>query len=53
MRSSLEQLVTDAADPTINTIPATIKAVQALATEGEIVAALETVFGTYVETAVM
>ena len=53
VRSSLEQLVTDAADPTINTIPATIKAVQALATEGEIVAALETVFGTYVETAVM
>ncbi|MDH5423274.1 MAG: methylmalonyl-CoA mutase family protein, partial [Acidimicrobiia bacterium] len=53
VRTSLEQLVTDAADPTINTIPATIKAVQALATEGEIVAALETVFGTYVETAVM
>ncbi len=53
VRSSLDQLVIDAADPTINTIPATIKAVQALATEGEIVAALETVFGTYVETAVM
>ncbi len=50
---ALGQLVIDASDPTINTIPATIKAVQSLATEGEIVAALETVFGTYVETAVM
>ena len=40
-----------AADPTANTMPALIDAVQALATEGEIVHALEDVFGSYTEKA--
>jgi len=45
----LEQLKTEAADPTINLMPTMIEAVKTFATEGEIVAALEEVFGTYVE----
>ena len=42
-----------AADPTRNVMPAIIDAVTALATEGEIVTALGSVFGTYVERAVV
>ena len=53
VRLALDELVADATDPTVNTMPATIRAVQAMATEGEIVKALEDLFGTYVETAVM
>lgn len=53
VQAALSELAVDAAEPTINVMPATIRAVQALATEGEIVAALEAVFGTHVETAVM
>jgi methylmalonyl-CoA mutase N-terminal domain/subunit len=45
----LGQLKTEAADPEINLMPTMIEAVKTFATEGEIVAALEDVFGTYVE----
>ena len=51
--TALADLVAAAADPIVNTMPAMIRATQAMATEGEIVAALEGVFGTYVELAVM
>ncbi len=47
--SALAGLVAAAAEPTTNTMPAMIEAARAMATEGEIVAALEDVFGTYVE----
>ncbi len=50
---ALAALVADAEDPTLNTMPAMIEAVRAMATEGEIVASLEGVFGTYVERAVI
>lgn len=45
----LQQLKTEAADSEINLMPTMIEAVKTLATEGEIVASLEDVFGTYVE----
>ncbi len=45
----LTQLKTEAADPEINLMPTMIEAVKTFATEGEIVASLEEVFGTYVE----
>ncbi|MFT5267170.1 MAG: methylmalonyl-CoA mutase N-terminal domain/subunit [Acidimicrobiales bacterium] len=45
----LERLKTEAADPEINLMPTMIEAVKTFATEGEIVAALEEEFGTYVE----
>jgi methylmalonyl-CoA mutase N-terminal domain/subunit len=41
----------DAADPTTNLMPAIIDAARAMATEGEIVRALEEEFGTYTERA--
>ena len=47
--TALEQLVVDASDPEVNLLPAIIDAVVARATEGEVVHALEGVFGTYVE----
>jgi methylmalonyl-CoA mutase N-terminal domain/subunit len=47
--TALEQLVADASDPEVNLMPAIIDAVVARATEGEVVHALEGVFGTYVE----
>ncbi len=53
VRASLADLVAAAEEPTTNTMPATIAAVQAMATEGEIVEALRGVFGTYVEKATM
>ncbi len=53
VRSALDELVEVAQDSTLNTMPATIKAVQSMATEGEIVEALRGVFGTYVEKATM
>ena len=47
--TALEQLVADASDPEVNLMPPIIDAVVARATEGEVVHALEGVFGTYVE----
>ncbi|HEX6493759.1 MAG TPA: methylmalonyl-CoA mutase family protein [Candidatus Dormibacteraeota bacterium] len=49
---ALEELRSTARDPDANLMPATIAAVRARATGGEIVKALRTVFGTYAETAV-
>ena len=45
----LARVRSDATDPTVNLMPVLIDAVKAYATEGEIVSALEDVFGTYVE----
>ncbi len=45
----LDALTTCASDPVRNLMPPLIDAVRAYATEGEIVGALESVFGTYVE----
>jgi methylmalonyl-CoA mutase N-terminal domain/subunit len=53
VRAALDAVRAAAADPTANTMPVLIDAVRALATEGEIVRALEDVFGTYVERAVV
>ncbi len=53
VRRSLADLVAAASQPDTNTMPAMIEAVKTMATEGEIVAALEGVFGTYVEKAVL
>jgi methylmalonyl-CoA mutase N-terminal domain/subunit len=50
---ALARVRADATDPNTNVMPAFIDAVQAYATEGEIVAALEDVFGTYVEKTVI
>ncbi len=50
---ALERLTADAADPTVNLMEPIIDCVRAEATEGEIVAALEGVFGTYTEAAVV
>jgi methylmalonyl-CoA mutase N-terminal domain/subunit len=47
--AALDRIRTDAADPTVNLMPAFIDAVRAYATEGEIVDALRSVFGTYTE----
>ena len=52
-RASLAALVETAEQPDANLMPSIIDAVRTYATEGEIVAALETVFGTYAETAVV
>ena len=51
--SALERLTADAADPTLNLMDAILDCVRVEATEGEIVAALEGVFGTYTEPAVV
>ncbi len=51
--ASLAALAEAAAQPDVNLMPPIIDAVRTYATEGEIVAALESVFGTYVETAVV
>lgn len=53
VQHALVDLVQVAVDPGKNTMPATIAAVKTMATEGEIVAALESVFGTYTEKAVL
>jgi len=50
--ASLRRVVADATDPEVNLMPSLIEAVRARTTVGEIVEALEGVFGTYVETAV-
>jgi methylmalonyl-CoA mutase N-terminal domain/subunit len=49
--TALSPIRRDAEDPTTHLLPALIDAVQARATEGEIVHALEAEFGTYVERA--
>jgi len=46
---ALQQVRTDAADPTCNLMPAVLEAVRTYATVGEVVGALEDVFGTWVE----
>ena len=53
VQASLTALVEAAEQPDVNLMPLIIDAVRTYATEGEIVAALESVFGTYVETAVV
>jgi methylmalonyl-CoA mutase N-terminal domain/subunit len=49
VHAALETVKAVAADPTANTMPALIDAVKTYATEGEIVHALEEVFGSYTE----
>jgi methylmalonyl-CoA mutase N-terminal domain/subunit len=49
--AALDGVTRDAADPTSNLMPVIIDATRALATEGEIVRALEREFGTYTERA--
>jgi len=49
----LEQLTADARDSTVNLMPSIIEAVRAYATEEEIAMAMEQVFGTYVEQAIV
>jgi methylmalonyl-CoA mutase N-terminal domain/subunit len=51
-QAALERLKEAAADESVNLMPATIEAVKAKASMGEIVNALEGVFGRYVETPV-
>jgi methylmalonyl-CoA mutase N-terminal domain/subunit len=46
---ALERIAKDAADPTVNLMPAILDAVKAYATLGEITTTLETEFGTYTE----
>ncbi len=53
VEEALAAVVADAADPGVNLVPALVDAVRARATVGEVVGALESVFGTYVETAVV
>jgi len=48
---ALATIARDAADPTVNLMPAFIDAVRTRATEGEVVHTLEGVFGTYTERA--
>jgi methylmalonyl-CoA mutase N-terminal domain/subunit len=52
VRGALDALRRDAAEPTVNVMPAILDAVRAHVTVGEITAALEDVFGTWVERAV-
>ncbi len=51
--AALAQVSADAADPTINMMPSLIEAVKVHATEEEVVMAMEKVFGTYVEQAIV
>ncbi|MBT8250522.1 MAG: methylmalonyl-CoA mutase, partial [Acidimicrobiia bacterium] len=53
VRAALKALAAAADDPTVNTMPTMIDAAKAMATEGEIIATLEGVFGTYVESPVL
>jgi methylmalonyl-CoA mutase cobalamin-binding domain/chain len=52
VRAALDDLLATAKDPDANIMPATIAAVRAHASMGEIVDALETLFGRYVESPV-
>jgi methylmalonyl-CoA mutase, N-terminal domain len=49
VRRSLARIASDAADPTVNLMPALIESAGNMVTVGEIMQALESVFGTYVE----
>jgi methylmalonyl-CoA mutase, N-terminal domain len=49
VRRCLDRLVTEAADPTINLMPALIEAAASRVTVGESTSALESVFGTWFE----
>jgi methylmalonyl-CoA mutase N-terminal domain/subunit len=49
VRRSLARIASDAADPTVNLMPALVEAAGNLVTVGESMHALESVFGTYVE----
>jgi methylmalonyl-CoA mutase N-terminal domain/subunit len=49
VRRSLERLRTEAADPTVNLMPAFIEATSSYVTVGESIEALESVFGTWIE----
>jgi methylmalonyl-CoA mutase, N-terminal domain len=53
VRDALAKVAADAADPLINLMPSIIDAVKTYATEEEIVMAMESVFGTYVEKAIV
>ena len=53
VRDALAKLTADAAEPDVNLMPAIIDAVKAYATEEEISDAMASVFGTYVETAII
>ena len=50
---ALSQIRADAAEPTVNLMPVIIAAVRTYTTEEEIAMALESVFGTYVEKAIV
>ncbi len=52
-RIALESLARDAADPTVNLVPAVIAAVRAGVTVGEVMYALASVFGSYEESATL
>ncbi len=52
VRDALACIRRDAADPTVNLVPAILDAVRVHVTVGEVTAALEDVFGTWVERAV-
>jgi methylmalonyl-CoA mutase N-terminal domain/subunit len=49
VHKALERLREDAADPTVNLMPALVDAARAYATVGEMMATMATVFGRYVE----
>ena len=53
VEAALARVATDALDSTTNLMPSIIEAVKVYATEEEIVMALESVFGTHVETAIV
>ena len=53
VRAARARVTADAADPTVNLMPAIIDAVDVYCTEGEIVRSLAAVFGTYVEKAIV
>jgi methylmalonyl-CoA mutase N-terminal domain/subunit len=51
--AALARITADAEDSTVNLMPSIIDAVKVYATEEEVAMAMETVFGTYVETAIV
>ena len=51
--TALARITAVAADPTVNLMPSLIEAVRVYATEEEIAMAMEIVFGTYVEPAIV
>jgi methylmalonyl-CoA mutase N-terminal domain/subunit len=53
VQASLTTIRRDAADPNVNLMPAILGAVEAYATEGEIIAALQEEFGTWIESTIV